>query len=471
MQYIICLGSMKQHTLKESIEFEGIGLHTGKAVNMVIHPAPVNHGFKFMRSDKEKDQIIPADVRYVISTKRGTTLQKGDTQINTCEHILAALVGTNVDNALIELNSPEVPIMDGSAWPFVEKIEQTGLQELNADREYFEIKEPIIYNGEFGEELIILPHDKLEITCLIDFNSPYIGHQYATLTNIQDFSKEIAKSRTFVFLHELEHLISENLIKGGNLDNAIVIANREVDQEYLNRMAKALDRPTITIEKQGVLNTTELYFENEPSRHKLLDIIGDLALIGKHLKGKIVANKPGHTANISFAKLIKQKYIEDRKLKGKPTYNPDEIPLMDVEAIKQKIPHRFPFLLVDKIIELTESHVVGIKSISYDQPYAQGHFPGNPLFPGVLQIEALAQTGGILALSTVPDPENWDTLFIKIDNTKFKNKVVPGDTLILKMELLSPIRRGICQMYGTAYVGNKIVSEGELTAQIVKRIP
>ena len=460
---------MKQKTLKESITFSGIGLHTGTSVEMTIHPAPVNHGYKFKRTDLN-EQIIPADVNYVVSTNRGTTLQKGEAEIHTVEHVLSALSGMEIDNALIDLTGPEVPILDGSSQPYVDKILKVGTIELDAEREYFVINEPITYRDEEEEvELMALPSSSLEITCLIDFQSSYIGHQYASIKSVDQYVNDIAKCRTFVFLFELEKLLEENLIKGGDLNNAIVIANKKVDQKYLDTLAKKLGRPTIKVEKQGILNTTKLYFENEPARHKLLDIIGDLALLGKPIKGRIVANKPGHTANVAFAKILKKKYLEQRKLKGKPNYDPSKEPLLNIEQIKAKIPHRFPFLLVDKIIELSEKQVVGIKNISFDQLYAQGHFPGNPLFPGVLQIEALAQTGGILALSTVPDPENWDTLFIKIDNTKFKNKVVPGDTLILKMELLSPIRRGICQMYGTAYVGNKIVSEGELTAQIIKR--
>lgn len=461
---------MKQSTLKDRIQFSGIGLHTGEMIHMSILPAPENHGYKFKRVDLESEQIIPADVNYVASTNRGTTLQKGNAQIHTVEHAISALLGMGVDNALIELDGPEVPILDGSAQPFVDKIIEVGLSTQNADKEYFVINEAISYRDEENEiELMALPSEEYELTCLIDFNSPYVGHQYASIKSIDEYRDEIAKCRTFVFLYELEQLLADDLIKGGDLNNAIVIANKKVDQDYLDQLAKKLNRPTIKIEDSGVLNTTKLYYGNEPARHKLLDLIGDLALLGKPIKGRIVAKKPGHTSNIAFAKILKKKYQEQRKLKGKPHYDPDTPPLLDTEEIKAKIPHRYPFLLVDKIIELSEDHVVGIKNISFDQPFAQGHFPGNPVFPGVLQIEALAQTGGILALSTVEDPENWDTYFIKIDNTRFKNKVLPGDTLILKMELLSPIRRGICHMYGTAYVGNKIVSEGELTAQIIKR--
>ena len=461
---------MKQCTIGAKVQFKGIGLHTGKMVQMNILPAPENHGYKFKRTDLDSEQIIPADVNYVASTNRGTTLQKGNAQIHTVEHVISALRGMEVDNALIEMDGPEVPILDGSAQPFVDEIIKVGVVTQTVDREYFVVKEPISYRDEAHEiEFMALPAEGYQVTCMIDFNSPYVGHQYASINSMDEYPEEISKCRTFVFLHELEHLLEEDLIKGGDLNNAIVIANKKVDQGYLDNLARKLNRPTVKIEDSGVLNTTKLYYGNEPARHKLLDLIGDLALLGKPILGRIVAKKPGHTANVEFARILKKKYLEQRKLRGKPHYDPDVPPLLNTEDIKRKIPHRYPFLLVDKIIELSEKHVVGIKNVSFDQLYAQGHFPGNPVFPGVLQIEALAQTGGILALSTVADPENWDTYFIKIDNTRFKNKVLPGDTLILKMELLSPIRRGICHMYGTAYVGNKIVSEGELTAQIIKR--
>ena len=461
---------MKQTTIKKAVSVEGIGLHTGKEVKMTFHPAPVNHGYKFKRVDLENEPVIVADVNRVSSTNRGTTLKSGDAEISTVEHTLSALSGLQIDNVLIDIDGPEAPIMDGSASDFVKMISEAGIEEQELEREYFEIDEPISYkNEETGAELLALPADDFQVTTMIDFNSPVLGHQYASLESIDSYKTEIAPSRTFVFLHELEKLLDQGLIKGGDLDNAIVIVDRVMNPEDLDALAKRLNKESVKVEKEGVLNTINLHFENEPARHKLLDIIGDLALVGKKIKGKIVATKPGHTANIEFAKLLKQKVVEQRKLKNKPKYDPNVEPIYDVVEIAKKLPHRYPFLLVDKIIELSENHVVGVKNITFNEGFFQGHFPNNPVFPGVLQMEALAQTGGILALSTVPDPENWDTYFLKMDNVKFKYKVSPGDSLILKMELLSPIRRGIVHMQGIAYVGNRIVSEGELTAQIVKR--
>ena len=461
---------MKQCTLAMDCVFKGIGLHTGKLATMTVKPAPVNHGYRFQRVDLLESPILAADVNKVISTNRGTTIKSGDVQVSTVEHILSALAGLGIDNALIEIDGPEVPIMDGSSKEFVESFSKIGVQIQEIDKEYLELLEPVSFKDELsGTELIAVPSDKFEVTAMIDFKSPILGQQFANLNDLSEYESEIAPCRTFVFLREIEKLANENLIKGGDLNNAIVIVDRMMTQEELDDLAKKLNKTSIKVEKEGILNTVELQFSNEAARHKILDIIGELALVGKPIKAKIVANKPGHTANVEFAKLLKKKFAELRKLKGKPVYNPDDPPLMDVEKIQSILPHRHPFLLIDKIIELDSQHVVGIKNITFTESCFQGHFPNNPIFPGVLQIEALAQTGGILAISQQPDPGNWDTYFIKIENTKFKAKVVPGDTLILKMELMSPIRRGIVQMWGTAYVGNKIVSEGELTAQIVRR--
>ncbi|HMX38969.1 MAG TPA: bifunctional UDP-3-O-[3-hydroxymyristoyl] N-acetylglucosamine deacetylase/3-hydroxyacyl-ACP dehydratase [Saprospiraceae bacterium] len=461
---------MKQSTIQNPTSLQGVGLHTGKSVTLTFKPAPANHGFRFQRIDLPDQPVIPADVKLVFSTNRSTTLKLGDAQVSTIEHVLSALTGLRLDNVLIEIDGPEMPIMDGTSMPFVHALKEAGRIDLDTDREYFVITEPISYKDEVtGTELLALPADHFEATVMIDFNSQVLGQQFASLSNLDEYAESIAPCRTFVFLHELEKLLDMGLSKGGDLDNAIVIADRKMEQDELDALAKKMGKPGVKIDSTGVLNTLKLHFPNEPARHKLLDVIGDLALIGKPILGKIMATKPGHTANVEFAKLLKKDLLEKRRLLGVPKYDPDKEPAMDVNEIARRLPHRFPFLLIDKIIEISASHVVGVKNVTMNEGFFQGHFPDNPVFPGVLQMEALAQTGGILALHNVPDPGNWDTYFLKIDNAKFKAKVLPGDTLILKMELLEPIRRGIVHMQGTAYVGSKIVSEGELTAQIVRR--
>ncbi len=461
---------MQQHTLATSVSLLGIGLHTGKEVKITFQPAEPNHGIKFQRVDLAGEPIVPADVGYVVATNRGTTLARGDAHVATVEHVLSALVGCSVDNVLITLDGPEVPILDGSANPFYVAFVESGIVEQAAEREFFQIEQPIVYHDELtGAELVAMPADSFEVTTMIDFNSKVLGSQYATLEDIEDFGSQIAAARTFVFLHEIEKLLNQDLIKGGSLENAIVIAEREVGDAELASLAERLQRPSVAVGKSGVLNTTKLKFQNEPARHKLLDVIGDLALIGQPIRGKIVARKPGHAVNCAFARKLKEVMREQRKLRGVPKYDPTVPPLLDTVQIMGYLPHRFPMLMVDKIIELSDKHVVGIKNVTFTEQVLQGHFPNNPVFPGVLQVEALAQTGGMLALTITGDPGEWDMYFIKIDNCKFRGMVRPGDTLVLKMELLSPIRRGIVHMQGTAYVGNQVVSEGELIAQIVKR--
>ncbi len=461
---------MKQRTIVNPCTLEGVGLHTGANVKLTFKPASENQGIKFVRTDKTPHVFIPADAMKVVSTARGTTIASDDTQIATVEHVLAALTGMGIDNINIEVDGPEMPIMDGSSRFFVDAIKKVGIKELEADKVFFEIKEPIIYkNDERGSELIALPNNHYELTSLIDFNSDVVGHQFAALENIEKFETEIAPCRTFVFLHEIEKLFDQNLIKGGDVENAIIIVDRVMNQEELDSLAAKLGKTSVKVEKTGILNTMALHFENEPARHKLLDVIGDLTLVGMPIKGKIVAKKPGHSCNVEFAKLLKKAAMEQKQLKERPQYDPDKEPVMDTFGIMKKLPHRYPFLMVDKVIEMDKDSIVAVKHVTSNEYYFEGHFPDNPVMPGVLQIEAMAQTGGILALANTPDEEVWDTYFLKIDNAKFKAKVLPGDTLIMKLELLEPIRRGIVKMKGTAFVGNKVVSEGEFTAQIVKR--
>jgi UDP-3-O-[3-hydroxymyristoyl] N-acetylglucosamine deacetylase/3-hydroxyacyl-[acyl-carrier-protein] dehydratase len=461
--------SEKQRTLAREVSLSGKGLHTGLDVTVTFKPAPVNHGYKFCRTDLPGKPLIDAIAENVADTSRGTTLVQNNISVSTIEHTLAALHGLRIDNALIELNGPEAPIMGGAAWKFTRAIKDAGFKEQREERNYFTVKQKIVYSDEeHGVDLIIYPDDHLSINVLIDYNSRILGNQYAILDSIDDFEEEISKSRTFVFFHELEPLHRMGLIKGGDLDNAVVILEKEVEQAEIDRIAKLFNRPGINKHTAGILNNTELHYPNEPARHKLLDLLGDLALVGQPLKGKVVATRPGHFSNTRLAKLVRQEIKKAHSKLNIPVYDPSEPPVYSLEDIKKRLPHRYPFLMVDKIISLTETTVVGIKNVTFDEPYFQGHFPDEPIMPGVLIVESLAQCGGLLVLSTVDEPEKYSTYFLKIDKLKFKHKVVPGDTIILKMDLVEPMRRGIIMMFGQAFVGNHLVAEGEMTAQVVK---
>lgn len=459
----------KQHTLRSEVSISGTGLHTGIMVDMTLKPANPGFGIQFQRIDLPGQPVIKADCDLVTDTSRGTTLEFEGAKVSTVEHILAALVGMGVDNCLIEINGPEIPIMDGSSQPFIEFIDETGVVEQEAAKDWYTIDTNITYyNDEKRVELVAMPAMDYKITTLIDFNSPVLGTQHAKLSSMKEFRTEIAPCRTFCFLHELEMLMDHNLIKGGDINNAIVVVDRAITKEEMDRLAKVFRKDTIEVKSEGYLNNLELRFPNEPARHKLLDVVGDLALIGYPIKAHIIANRPGHFSNVEFAKKVKQYIRKNKHLKNIPVYDPNRPPVFTTQQIEKKLPHRYPFLLVDKVIELTDTYIVGIKNVTFNEPFFVGHFPGNPVMPGVLQIEALAQTGGILAINALP-PGEYDTYFVKIDNCKFKHKVIPGDTMILKMELLGPIRRGLCEMHGTVYVGNKITTEAILMAQLVKR--
>ncbi len=456
--------------IKKPVNFSGIGLHTGVFSEMSIKPADSGSGIKFIRTDLDPVVVINADITNVYTTKRGTTIKSGEGTISTIEHLLAALNAMSVEDALIEINGPEIPILDGSCAKYMYAFNQAGvLEEAESTKDIFIVREAFnFYDPETGSDYAIYPSEETEINVILEFNDETLGDMVARLKGKADFASQIADSRTFAFLSEIEFLFDAGLIKGGDIDNALVIIDKKLDKKEIQHLRQKLNKPDAYIQ-DGVISSTPMRHRNEPARHKLLDVIGDLVLVGRDIQAKIIATKPGHTSNVKLAKILKTKYLEQRKNAGKPVYDPNKEPLMDLEAVKSMLPHRYPFLLVDKVIELTSTYIVGVKNVTFNEEFFQGHFPGNPVFPGVLQMEALAQTGGLLALSLMEDKGEWDTYFLKMENVKFKAKVGPGDTLILKMELMAPIRRGIVQMMGTAFVGNKLVSEGELTAQIVKR--
>lgn len=457
----------KQNTLADSFSLEGKGLHTGLNIHITFNPAPENHGYKIKRTDLPEQPIIDAVAENVINTQRGTVIGKKDIQISTIEHAMAALYAAGIDNCLIEVDAPEFPILDGSSRFYTEGISKVGLKKQTANKQYYIVKHKIeVKDEETGASIMILPEDNFSVNVLVSYNSPVLTNQYAVMDDLSQFPSEISASRTFVFVREIEMLIQNNLIKGGDLDNAIVIYDQKVSQNSLDKLADMMNQPRKSAEELGYISNNPLVFDNEPARHKLLDVIGDIALIGRTLKGRIIATHPGHSINNKLARMIR-KEIKLNEVQA-PVYDPNKAPVMDINRIRELLPHRYPFLLVDKIIEIGDNYIVGIKNITANEPFFQGHFPQEPVMPGVLQVEAMAQTGGLLVLNSVEEPERYSTYFMKIDGVKFRQKVVPGNTLILRLELLAPIRRGISTMKGLVFVGDTLVSEAEFMAQIIK---
>ncbi len=461
--------STKQNTIERPVSVTGKGLHTGVDVTITFQPAPENFGFKFKRIDIEGEPVIEANVSKVRGTERGTVLKEGDVTISTIEHVMAALIGCDLDNVLMEINGPEAPIIDGSASAFVAALLEAGKVEQEAEREYFVVKKKISYhNPNTGTELVVLPDDSLSIDVMISYNSVVLGNQFASLDSTTDFAKEIAPCRTFVFVRELEALLKNNLVKGGDLDNAIVIMDQVMPQEELNRIADLFHHEHVQVNEIGILKNLKLHFDNECARHKMLDIIGDIALVGKRIKGRIIAKRPGHGANTEFAKLLQKEYLRTIADNAAPEYNPNKEPVYDINSIKKMLPHRNPFLLIDKIIDKGPDFIIGVKNVTMNEPFFVGHFPEEPVMPGVLMIEAMAQCGGIFVISSMPGDGDYSTYFMTMDNIKFRKKAIPGDTLLFKLKLVSPIRRGIANMRGMAFVGDTVVCEGEFMAQIVK---
>lgn len=459
----------KQKTIKTSISISGVGLHTGEPVTLTFNPAPDNHWYKFQRTDLEGQPIIEADADLVVDTSRGTTLEKNGVRVHTTEHVLAALMGLGIDNCLIQITGPEMPIMDGSSLKFIELLEKVGTIEQDSNRDYFELTENLTFEDTVKKvEMLAVPQDEFRVTVMVDYGSEVLGTQHASMYNLREFKSEIAPCRTFVFLRELEALLSHNLIKGGDLDNAIVLVDSELPEEKLNHLRKVFNKPNVEVKGRGVLNNTKLHFYNEPARHKLLDIVGDLALVGKPMKIHVLAARPGHAGNIDFAKKLKALAKKQKAEKDYLKIDLNKPALLNIMDIMKILPHRQPMLLVDKIMELSAEHVIGVKNVTLNEEFFKGHFPDNPVMPGVMLIEAMAQCGGVLVLKTVPDPENYLTYFMKIDGVKFKKMVIPGDTVVFSLVLVTPIRRGICHMRGVAYVNNKPVMEAEMMAQIVK---